>query len=72
MDRLGKVERPHVGLDEFDGVPPLSLEAFPRLRQHPRREVHADDAARRSDGADEVRQVRARPASEVHGRVAGT
>ncbi len=45
--------------------------AAARLREHPGREVHAGDAARGADGPDEVRQVRARSAGEVHGRVAG-
>ena len=71
VDGLREHVVPHVGLDQLDVPPAAPLGALAGLREHPQREVHGDDAAGRTDGVHQVREVYARPAGEIDRRVAG-
>jgi len=62
---------PGVTPDEMDVLPAGALDAGFGARQHPGREVDADDGACGADPVAEVFEVRARAATEVDRRVAG-
>ena len=70
VEGRGEGELPHVGAGKLDALPAVALYALAGSFEHPRREVHADDAAGRADGLHQIRQVGTRPAPEVYGRVA--